>query len=51
MPLINLSRVINNVIVLVIMGWFAFMLWSKINKEKVKGLIDGITNLFGGKEK
>ena len=51
MPLINLSRVGNNIIVLAILFGIGFMIWSKLDKQKAKSTIDGIKNIFRRKDK
>jgi len=50
MPLISLSRVGNNLIVLGVLLGIGFMIYSKMDKEKVRSTIDGIKRLFGGKK-
>lgn len=50
MPLMNLSRVGNNLIVLGILFAIGFMIWSKMDREKVRGTVDGLKRLFGGKK-
>jgi len=50
MPLLDPTRIINNIIVLVILGGIFFMIWNKLDQEKVKSTIEGIKKLFGKKE-
>lgn len=50
MPLLDMSRVGNNLIVLAILFGISFMIYSKMDREKVKATIEGIKNLFGKKE-
>ncbi len=50
MPLIDASRVVNNLIVVAIIGFIFFMIYTKADKEKARGTIEGIKNLFGGKK-
>ena len=50
MPLIDGSRVMNNVIVLGVLAWVFFMIYSKMDKAQVKTLIDNIKGMFSRKE-
>ena len=50
MQLINPTRIFNNLIALAVIGWIFFMIWTKLDQEKVKGTIEGIKKLFRGKE-
>ncbi len=50
MPLIDPTRIINNLTVLGVLLGIGFMIYSRMDKEKVKSTIDGIKKLFGGKE-
>jgi len=50
MPLINPTRIINNLIVLGVVTWIFFMVYTKMDKEKIRETIDGIKNMFGKKE-
>lgn len=50
MPLIDPSRVFNNLIALGVIAWIFFMIYSKMDKERVRSTIDGLKNLFGGKK-
>lgn len=50
MPLIDPTRIINNLIVLGVLGGIFFLIYSKLDKEQVKNVIDGIKRLFGKKE-
>ena len=50
MPLINLTRVGNNLIVFAILFGIGFMIYSKLDREKVRSTMDGIKNMFGRKE-
>lgn len=50
MSLINPTRVVNNLVVLGILLGVGFMIYSKMDKEKVKSTIEGIKKLFGRKE-
>ena len=50
MPLLSLSRVTNNLIALGVVAWIFFMVYSKMDKEKVKDTMDKLKGLFGGKK-
>ncbi len=50
MPLIDLSRVGNNLIVLAILLGIAFMIYSQVNSARARGTLDRIKGLFGGKK-
>ncbi len=50
MPLIDSSRILNNAIVLAILAAFAFLIYSKLDREKTKSTIEGIKKLFSPKE-
>ena len=50
MPLIDTSRILNNLVVLAVLGWVFFMVYSKMDKDKVKALVDNIKGMFKGKE-
>lgn len=50
MPLINPSRIVNNVIALIIILWFAFLMWSKLDKQRVKEIFDSMSGMFRNKE-
>ncbi len=48
MALIDPSRILNNLIVLAALLGIGFLVYSKMDKEKVKSTIDGFKKLFGG---
>ncbi len=48
MSLIDPTRIMNNLIVLGVLFAIGFMVYSKMDREKVKATIDGIKKLFGG---
>ena len=50
MTLINPTRIMNNLIVLGVLGWIFFMIYTKMDKEKVKDTWEKLSNLFGGKK-
>jgi len=50
MPLIDPTRIMNNIIALGVIAWIFFMIYSKMDKEKVKDTIERLKNLFGGKK-
>ena len=50
MPLIDPTRIVNNLIVLGILGGIFFLIYSKLDKEQVRNLIDGIKRMFGKKD-
>ena len=50
MPLIDPTRILNNLIALAAVGAIFFMIWSKMDKEKTRDTIEGIKKLFGGKK-
>ena len=50
MPLINPTRIFNNLITLAILAWIFFMIYSKMDREKVKSLVGNIKGMFGKKE-
>ncbi len=50
MSLIDITRVGNNLVALVIIAGIAFMIWSKMDKNETKRTIDAIKGLFGGKK-
>ena len=50
MPLIDTTRIINNLIVLAVLFGIGFMIYSKMDKEQVKATMEGIKRLFSGKE-
>ena len=50
MPLIDPARIFNNLIVLGVLGWIFFMIYLKLDKEKVKSTMEGIKGLFSRKE-
>jgi len=50
MPLIDPARIINNLTALGVILGIGFMIYSKMDKERVKETIEGIKNLFGSKE-
>ena len=50
MPLIDPSRIINNLIVLGVLLGIGFMIYSRMDKEKVKATVASLKNLFGSKE-
>ena len=50
MALIDPTRILNNLIALAVVLAIFFMIYSKMDKEKVKDTIERIKNLFGKKE-
>ena len=50
MSLLNITRIINNLIVLGVVGWIFFMIYTKMDKEKVKDTWERLSKLFGGKK-
>lgn len=50
MPILDISRVGNNLIAFGILAGIFFMIWSKMDKEKTRHTIEGIKKLFGGKK-
>jgi len=50
MPLINATRVLNNIIVLGVLAAIGFMIYLKLDKERVKSTIESIKGWFGSKE-
>ena len=50
MPLIDFTRVVNNLIVLGVLVGIGFMIWSRMDKGRTRETIDGIKRLFGGKK-
>ena len=50
MPLIDGARILNNLIVLFVLAWVFFLIWSKMDKEKTGALMDSLKKLFGKKE-
>ncbi len=50
MPILSLSRVGNNLIVLGILAGIFYMIYTKMDKEKTRNTIEGIKKLFGGKK-
>ena len=52
MPLIDATRVFNNLIVLGILFGIGFMIYSKLDREKVRNTMENIKGLLrrGGKE-
>ena len=50
MTLIDPTRIINNLVVLGVLAWIFFMIYSAMDKEKVKSTIESIKGLFGRKE-
>ena len=50
MPLLDATRVFNNLIALGVIGWIFFMIYSKMDKEKVKDTMERLKGLFGGKK-
>ena len=52
MPLINASRVINNLLVLAILFGIGLLIYSKLDKNQIRHIINSIGGLFerkGGK--
>lgn len=50
MSLIDPARIMNNLIALGIIAWVFFMIYSKMDKARVKDTVDRLKNLFGGKK-
>ena len=50
MPLLNISRVGNNLIAFGVIAWIFFMIYTKMDKEKVRDTMDKLKGLFGGKK-
>lgn len=50
MPLIDPSRVLNNLIVFGILLWIGFLIYSKMDKAKVYSAIESLKKMFGNKE-
>ena len=47
MSLIDVSRVINNLVALGVILGIGFMIWSSMDKEKTRETIAGLKRLFG----
>ena len=50
MPLLDPTRILNNLIVLGILAWIFFLVWSKMDQEKTRETWNNLKNLFGGKK-
>ena len=50
MPLLDASKVLQSLIALAVIVWVFFMIYSKMDKERVRDTIERIKGLFGGKE-
>ncbi len=50
MSLINPSIVLNNFVALGVIVGIGFMMWSRMDKERTREIIEGIKRLFGKKE-
>lgn len=50
MALIDPSRVVNNFIALGVIAWIIFMVYTKMDKERVKDTMAKLKGLFGGKK-
>jgi len=50
MPLIDPTRIINNLIVLGVLLGIGFMVYSRMDKARVKDTIEKLRGLFGGKK-
>ncbi len=50
MTILDPSRILNNLLALGIISGVGFMIYSKMDKEQVKSLIEGIKRVFGKKE-
>ncbi|KKN11192.1 hypothetical protein LCGC14_1028960 [marine sediment metagenome] len=50
MALLSISRIGNNLIGLGVIAWVFFMIYSKMDKEKLRSTMDGLKKLFGGKK-
>ena len=50
MPLLDPARILNNLIALGVVGWIFFMIYSKMDKGKVKDTMERLKGLFGGKK-
>ena len=50
MALIDPTRIFNNLIVLGVLAWVFIMIYSKLDKERVRATMEAIKNMFGSKE-
>ena len=50
MSLLDISRVGNNLLAFAVVAWILFMIYTKMDKAKVKDTIERLKNLFGGKK-
>ena len=50
MPLIDPTRILNNLTALAVIFGIGFLIYSKLDKESVKSTIEGIKGLFSKKE-
>ncbi len=50
MPLLDLTRVVDNLLVLAILFIIGFMIYTKMGSEKAKGTMERLKGLFRGKK-
>lgn len=50
MSLIDPSRIFNNLVALAVIAWIFFMIYSKMDKARVRDTIERLKGLFGGKK-
>ncbi len=50
MPLLDMTRVVDNILVLVILFIVGFMIYTKIDREKAKDTMERLKGLFKRKE-
>ena len=49
MAFLDPTRIFNNLIVLFVLGWIFFLVYSKMDKERMKQMADSFKSFFGGK--
>lgn len=50
MPILNVTRVFNNLIVLGVLVWIGVMIYSKMDREKLRAMGESLSKMFGGRE-
>ena len=50
MSLIDPAKVVQNLIALGILFWVGFLIYSKMDREKLKSTTERLKKLFGGKD-
>lgn len=48
MVFLSIDRIIQNLITLAVLAIFFFLIWQKLDKQKVAQLGEAINKLFGG---